>query len=169
MNTYRRSSQEQYAYSNDSAPIAACYETPASPELSYHSSSSYNMMHPFSSYPSAMSSYYGPQTPLGLPGGAVMHPSMGGTLPTTTARHEQQHQQSSSFRDPRYLNPPRYMNAARFMPLGDSSEYGIESQESFNEERMLSEPVSPPLDGFPIVEEFDDLMRRYRERKKNPP
>lgn len=158
MNTYRRPSQEQYAYSNDSAPIAACYENPASPELSYHSSSSYNMMHPFSSYPSTMPAYYAPQTPLGgLPGTVMHHPSLG-ALPTTTTRHEQQ--QPPSFRDPRYLNMPRYSNAARLMPLGDSLDYGIESQESFNEESMVSEPVSPPLEGFPNVEEFDELMKR---------
>lgn len=159
MNTYRRPSQEQYAYPNDSAPIATCYETTASPELSYHSSGSYNMMHPFGSYPSAMSSYYAPQTPLGgLPGGTVMHPGLG-VLPTT--RHEQQ---QPSFQDPRYLNTPRYMGAARsFMPPGDSVDFGVESQESVNEESMLSEPVTPPLAGFPNVEEFDDLMRRYFE------
>ncbi|CRG83237.1 hypothetical protein PISL3812_00588 [Talaromyces islandicus] len=154
MNTYRRPSQEQYAYSSDPASIAACYETPTSPELSYHSSSSYNMMHPFSSYPSAMSSYYGPQTPMGDLPGTVMHPALG-ALPTT--RHEQQ----SSFRDPRYMNSPRYMHAPHFMSMGDSVDYGIENQESFNEDSMLSEPVCPPLDGFPNVEEFDDLMKSY--------
>ncbi|QKX64338.1 uncharacterized protein TRUGW13939_11512 [Talaromyces rugulosus] len=159
MNTYRRSSQEQYAYSNDSAPIAPCYENPASPELSYHSSSSYNMMHPFSPYHHTVSPYYGPQAHLGLPGGTVMHPSLGGAHPaaTATTRHEQQ----PSFRDPRYLNPPRHLNAARFVHLSGPLEYEVESQESFNEEDMFSEPVNPPLDGFPIVEEFDDLIKSY--------
>jgi hypothetical protein len=37
-----------------------------------------------------------------------------------------------------------------------------ECQESENEDTMLSEPVVPPLDGYPNVHEFDDLMKRYR-------
>jgi hypothetical protein len=37
----------------------------------------------------------------------------------------------------------------------------IESQESFNQDSMLSEPIIPSLDGYPDVKEFDELMRRY--------
>jgi hypothetical protein len=47
--------------------------------------------------------------------------------------------------------------------MGGPLEYEVESQESFNEEDMFSEPVNPPLDGFPIVEEFDDLIKRYQK------
>ena len=35
-----------------------------------------------------------------------------------------------------------------------------EDQDSFNRESMRSEPVSPPLEGYPDVKEFDHLMRR---------
>lgn len=37
---------------------------------------------------------------------------------------------------------------------------GTECQESPNEDTMLSEPVVPPLEGYPDVYEFDDLMKR---------
>ncbi len=36
----------------------------------------------------------------------------------------------------------------------------IESQDSFNQDTMLSEPMVPPLEGYPDVKEFDELMRR---------
>jgi hypothetical protein len=34
----------------------------------------------------------------------------------------------------------------------------VESQESVNENTMLSEPVLPPLDGFPDIKDFDRLI-----------
>ncbi|KAJ5144492.1 hypothetical protein N7476_005063, partial [Penicillium atrosanguineum] len=47
-------------------------------------------------------------------------------------------------------------------PLRDArSETDVENQESRNESTMLSEPVVPPLDGFPDVEDFDRLMQSY--------
>lgn len=50
-------------------------------------------------------------------------------------------------------------------PRYASSMYGIaenevESQDSINETTMSSEPISPPLDGFPHVEDFDKLIER---------
>lgn len=36
----------------------------------------------------------------------------------------------------------------------------IESQESYNEDTALSEPISPPLEGFPNVHDFDLLIKR---------
>ncbi|EXJ69735.1 uncharacterized protein A1O5_06806 [Cladophialophora psammophila CBS 110553] len=38
---------------------------------------------------------------------------------------------------------------------------GTECQDSPNEDTMLSEPVLPPLEGYPDVHEFDALMKRY--------
>ncbi|ETI24179.1 hypothetical protein G647_03548 [Cladophialophora carrionii CBS 160.54] len=38
---------------------------------------------------------------------------------------------------------------------------GTECQDSPNQDTMLSEPVVPPLDGYPDVHEFDELMKRY--------
>ena len=34
----------------------------------------------------------------------------------------------------------------------------VEGQESVNESTMLSEPVIPPVEGFPDIREFDDLV-----------
>lgn len=54
----------------------------------------------------------------------------------------------------------RYLQSPRYLPLREAiSEIGIESQESLNENTMLSEPVIPPLEGFPSVREFDQLIR----------
>lgn len=36
-----------------------------------------------------------------------------------------------------------------------------EAQESTNGDTMQSEPIEPPLDGYPDVEAFDKLMKRY--------
>lgn len=37
---------------------------------------------------------------------------------------------------------------------------GTECQDSPNEDTMLSEPVVPPLEGYPDVHDFDELMKR---------
>lgn len=37
----------------------------------------------------------------------------------------------------------------------------LEGQESVNEATMLSEPILPPLEGYPDVKTFDRLMREY--------
>jgi hypothetical protein len=59
-----------------------------------------------------------------------------------------------------YLAETRYL-PARYLPLREAlSETEIEDQESHNEGTMLSEAVVPPLDGFPDVKEFDQLMQR---------
>ncbi|KAJ5134089.1 hypothetical protein N7526_005454 [Penicillium atrosanguineum] len=63
---------------------------------------------------------------------------------------------------PQYMAQSRYLQSPRYLPLRDAlSETDIESQESRNESTMLSEPVVPPLDGFPDVREFDRLMQSY--------
>lgn len=50
---------------------------------------------------------------------------------------------------------PRYPNTNDPYPAPD-----VESQESVNEHTMLSEPVMPPLDGFPDINDFDRLIHR---------
>ena len=39
--------------------------------------------------------------------------------------------------------------------------HDLESQESVNEDTMLSEPIEPPLEGYPDVKEFDHLLNQY--------
>jgi hypothetical protein len=41
------------------------------------------------------------------------------------------------------------------------TETELESQDSRNEDTMLSEPIIPPLEGFPDVKEFDRLVKSY--------
>lgn len=36
----------------------------------------------------------------------------------------------------------------------------IESQDSINRETMLSEPIAPPLEGYPDVKDFDELIKQ---------
>jgi hypothetical protein len=48
---------------------------------------------------------------------------------------------------------PRYSNPHDPYHLSD-----VESQESVNENTMLSEAVLPPLDGFPDIKDFDRLI-----------
>ncbi|EEP79219.1 predicted protein [Uncinocarpus reesii 1704] len=73
----------------------------------------------------------------------------------------------SSLASPGYQYPQQYAAQSRYSPSNrfyfhDSlREVEIESQESFNEHTMLSEPVIPPLEGFPDVREFDQLMKSY--------
>ena len=46
------------------------------------------------------------------------------------------------------------------LPHDSQSVIETEDQDSFNRDSMRSEPVSPPLEGYPDVKEFDQLMRR---------
>lgn len=51
------------------------------------------------------------------------------------------------------LQSPRYSNSHDPYQLSD-----VESQDSVNENTMLSEPILPPLDGFPNIKDFDRLI-----------
>ncbi|WEW56320.1 hypothetical protein PRK78_001763 [Emydomyces testavorans] len=68
---------------------------------------------------------------------------------------------SPGYQYPQYVSQSRYSPSHRFYFHDSLREVEIESQESFNEHSMLSEPVMPPLEGFPDVREFDQLMKSY--------
>lgn len=72
------------------------------------------------------------------------------------ARLEQQHLPYVTQAQPRYFRSPKYRPLQE--ALGD--EKGLESQESQNENTMLSEPIIPALDGFPDARTFDRLINR---------
>jgi len=57
----------------------------------------------------------------------------------------------------RYPHPHQHRRLSLHDPLREPE---IEGQESCNEHTMMSEPVMPPLEGFPDVREFDQLMKR---------
>ncbi|GCB19559.1 hypothetical protein AAWM_02444 [Aspergillus awamori] len=83
------------------------------------------------------------------------HHSPGHSVPSTPDHVPLQHHIQ-------YMPQSRYLQSPGFLPLRDAfSEADIESQDSQNENSMLSEPVIPPLDGFPNVREFDQLMKSY--------
>jgi hypothetical protein len=73
--------------------------------------------------------------------------------------------QQSTVAQPQYLTSPpsmqQYSYANRAALSRDShSSIDTEDQDSVNRETMLSEPVSPVLEGYPDVNEFDALMTR---------
>ncbi|KAA8647540.1 uncharacterized protein ATNIH1004_006234 [Aspergillus tanneri] len=83
------------------------------------------------------------------------HHSPNHSIPSTLEVTALQHQSVQ------YMAHNRYLQTSRYLPLREAlSETDIESQDSRNENTMLSEPVIPPLDGFPNVREFDQLMKR---------
>ncbi|KAL4866415.1 hypothetical protein BDV12DRAFT_187483 [Aspergillus spectabilis] len=60
------------------------------------------------------------------------------------------------------MSQPRYLQAPSYLPLHETlAEPDLENQDSRNEDTMLSEPIIPPLEGFPNVKEFDKLVKSY--------
>lgn len=115
---------------------------------------SFSFHQPYSSYGTQFSSPYNPQSSLSASTQHfASHYSSGHTTPDQVRL---QHP------PPQYITQSRYVQSPRYLPLRDAlNETEIESQDSANENTMLSEPVMPPLDGFPDVREFDQLMKRY--------
>ncbi|KAL4894653.1 hypothetical protein BDV59DRAFT_192495 [Aspergillus ambiguus] len=111
----------------------------------------------FNSYTSHFSPSYGHAAISPHAQHLAPHHSPGHSVPSTPD-HSGMHQSVP------YASPPRYLQSPRYLPLRDAlGSREIESQESRNEYTMLSEPVVPPLDGFPNVREFDQLMKSYVE------
>ncbi|KAL2415348.1 hypothetical protein ABEF91_004990 [Exophiala dermatitidis] len=102
-------------------------------------------------------------TPVYMPNGSghhVQYPVTNNRVPTLPSQsralpHETYYPTTSS--DPRSA-----AHQPRLVPPRDFSQMdSTECQESPNEDTMLSEPVMPPLEGYPDVHEFDSLMKRY--------
>lgn len=77
---------------------------------------------------------------------------------TSTLEHRRTGQDNQYFGQhismlPHLGNPYHPNSNGCFVPMD------VESQESANEDTMLSEPVSPPLTGFPSIQEFDQLIK----------
>ncbi|EXJ91543.1 hypothetical protein A1O3_00091 [Capronia epimyces CBS 606.96] len=77
-------------------------------------------------------------------------PSQSRALPRTTYYATASSNHRSAPQHPRLAPPRDYIQMD-----------GTECQDSPNEDTMLSEPVMPPLEGYPDVQEFDELMKRY--------
>ncbi|KAN0075987.1 hypothetical protein V8E54_007257 [Elaphomyces granulatus] len=159
MNGYRRrSSQAHDNYIiNQNLSVSDCYDRTETHDFGYDTPSQYSVVHhqPFSPYPSPYNpSYSHPPTSI-LP--STMSSQNSSPRPLS-----QPHTQGFQHPHQYYLSPPRYLNGPRYFPLCDTlNENDVESQESQNEDSMTSEPVVPSLEGFPNVEEFDQLMKSY--------
>ncbi|OAX78646.1 hypothetical protein ACJ72_07044, partial [Emergomyces africanus] len=139
--TYSPGEEQGYTYSPNSQ-----YGISQPPLHSYstHVLSPYSHTSPVSSEGSHLSSHYTTSHPVYAQ--AQQHSPLTHGYPyptqyTSQSRHPATH---------RYLSFPD--------PLRDVE---IESQESCNEQSMTSEPVLPPLEGFPDVVEFDQLVASY--------
>lgn len=158
MNGYRRRSPHEHnSYATDhQIPMAECYEGSGTHDFGYHAPNPYGILHhPFGSYAPQFPSCYAQSTSVGGQSSEMRSP-LGQISP-----HHQTHVQDSSYRQQRCVTPSRYPDATRLISICDMfPETEVESQESPNEDTMLSEPVIPPLEGFPDVREFDQLMKR---------
>ena len=158
MNGYgRRRSSQAHDYIINQNIADQCYDRTETHDFGYDPPSQYSVVHqPFSSYP-------GPYSPSYSHPSSVLPSTMGSQNPLPRPL-SQNHTQVQGFQHPQqyYMSPPRYLNGPRYFPLCNTfNENDVESQESQNEDSMMSEPVVPPLEGFPNVEEFDQLMKRY--------
>lgn len=111
--------------------------------------------HSFAPYPAPLGGAYSHHSI--LPSGPQQLHSQYLSCQSTCARAPAD--QAKSHRSVPYVTSGRYLHAARYLPLRDAlGDTEVESQESRNEATRLSEPVFPPLDGFPDAREFDDLI-----------
>jgi len=122
-------------------PIQTSYPAYTAPYVPSHHTESSSTYLP--SVPSVTVQYQLPTN------GAGTLPSQPQSLPRTTYFTPTAPTHRSSFHQHRN---PLMPNSN---PLAET-----ESQESVNEATMLSEPVVPPLEGYPDVKDFDDLMNR---------
>jgi hypothetical protein len=91
---------------------------------------------------------------------AAQYPYNMSNLGTSTCHHRSSGQTNPySFHQ---LSQNPLSQSARYSNIHDPYQLSdIESQESVNENTMLSEPVLPPLEGFPDLKDFDRLISRY--------
>ena len=111
--------------------------------------------HPLSSYTPQFNSPYSQQSISPNIQSLAPHYSPEHSLLSTPSQPRIQHQPSQ------YITHSRCLHSPRCLPLRETlGEIEIEGQESQNENTMLSEPIDPPLDGFPDARDFDRLMKR---------
>jgi len=144
MSHYSNGNGVAYLYSNGQIQypaVNASYPTYSAPYVPTQNATTAPMYMP---NPSPMSMQY--QLP---PGRVATLPSQARALPQTSyySPHLQSHRPPS--------HHPRLTLPSDLQPMADT-----EPQESFNDVTMLSEPLDVPLEGYPDVHEFDNLMER---------
>ena len=166
MSEYRaRCSQDQDHYYADPCMGTPQYPNSDSSNLVYHNHnqnafSSMSYLNYSTTYPGA----YHQQTPYTAPPTQILpqyHMAPEALNRTSSPQHllAQRHQYTQP-----WLDSSTSQVTSSHARHGTSREHShtleIESQESSNEGTMLSEPINPPLEGFPKVKDFDLLMKR---------
>ncbi|KAJ5263725.1 hypothetical protein N7478_011330 [Penicillium angulare] len=155
MGGYSRRNEGNDSYLiNHQMAVPGTYSHPTSHEFSTTGPGSYHFsQHSFNPYGSQFAPSYGQQPSLSS-GMQHLQYASDHTIPSMSTVDEMRMHHSPS----QYMSQTRYMQSTRYIreALGETD---IEDQESHNE--TLSEPVLPPLDGFPDVKEFDNLMKSY--------
>jgi hypothetical protein len=160
----KRSRHEQDSYlANQQLTMSHQYSRNEDHELLYDNSHQQTFSQPgFHSYnPQTINSYTA--QPVVSPGGHQLSSQYSTTSSVFAPSSSHQHLTPRGYQcPPQYVSHSRYSHSPRFIPLQDTlHETEVESQVSCNEDTKESEPVVPPLDGFPDVSEFDQLVRRY--------
>ncbi|OQU98546.1 hypothetical protein CLAIMM_04315 [Cladophialophora immunda] len=144
MSHYPNGTGLSYLYSNGQVP----YQTVHTPCSAYSptyapspGTSAAPLYLPPTSGPQLHYSFVGPRVP---------------TLPSQSRAF-----QPSSYYAPSSANRTTSHHQRLAPPRDYPSMDGTECQDSPNEDTMLSEPVLPPLEGYPDVHDFDELMKRY--------
>ncbi|OJD15142.1 hypothetical protein AJ78_04567 [Emergomyces pasteurianus Ep9510] len=139
--TYSPGEEQEYTYSPSSQYGIS---QPSLHSYSAHLISPYSQTSPVSSEGSHLSPHYA--TSHSVYAQAQQHSPLAHGYPYPT----------------QYLSQSRYPAAHRYLSLSDPlRDVEVERQESCNEHSMASEPVLPPLEGFPDVAEFDQLVASY--------
>ena len=158
MSTFGRRNNNGHSYIlNQQIALPVPYSHGDSHDFNGNGPGSFNFHQPsYNTYGTQFNSPYNPQSSLSASAQHSASHFSSGHSTSTPDQMRLQHQ------PPQYMNQSRYLQSPRYLPLRDAlNETEIESQDSANENTMLSEPVIPPLDGFPDVREFDQLMKRY--------
>ncbi|KAJ5813880.1 uncharacterized protein N7503_000630 [Penicillium pulvis] len=153
--TRRNEGNDSYII-NQQMTVPGSYSHTGGHEFNTTGSGSYHFpQHSFTPYGSQFAPSYGQQSGLSAGIQHLQYPDH--TIPSMPPSDDMRLHSSSS----QYMPEPRYL-PTRYLPLREAlSETEIEDQGSHNEGTMLSEAVVPPLDGFPDVKEFDQLMQSY--------
>lgn len=132
--------------------MATVYETSPTTDLPYHASGQYNIPQPYNSY---IPTYIGTETSLMSFEPHNLHAIPHSRHDSNMNQHHSHYRQAGE-----YTGYPVDSQSPRYGSILNLQNAHIESQETAYSATMSSEPINPPLEGFPQVEEFDELMER---------
>lgn len=123
--------------------------------FAYSRGTQYGVAHaPYPSYPNQLLAPY--NSPSAETSGSVNQPySSSFGHPSNHALPATDYHYSPHYAHSRCVASPRYFPVQELF-----REVEIEGQDSCNERTVLSEPIVPPLEGFPDVRCFDQMMKK---------